>query len=236
MPTLDEITVEMSDGDMQELGRGAVYRGDAGEDTYRDLQPAVGDQHDTNDLKGESVTGGFLGSVGDTTCNLTESIDDVNNADVNAVGSSEIVAVTLATSEGTEKDVVDESTGCQTDGDTSVGDTLIAQGACDVEIGCQTSIDVDFDWSGLELPEFMENRPAMSDWLVVGEERTLSSGQPNEDAERTTAGSMQTRSMGQRQLFESVAKELWRAEQDRMAAERVAAGGLPYRNGKAAQG
>ncbi|KDN68183.1 hypothetical protein CSUB01_10566 [Colletotrichum sublineola] len=230
-PTLDEITVEMSDSESQGPASGAVHGGGAGEDPHRDPQPAAGDHHDTNHLEGESGTGGFSGSVDDTTYNLTESIGDVNDAEVDAVGSPEIAAVTLATPEVTGKDVVDEYTGCQTDGDTSVGDTLIAQEACDAEIGCQTGTDFDFDWSGLELPEFTENRPAISDWPVVGVEKTLHSGQPSEDVKRTTARSMQTRSMAQRQLFESVSTQLWRAEQNRRAAERAATGGLSHGNG-----
>ncbi|KZL70485.1 C2H2 finger domain-containing protein [Colletotrichum tofieldiae] len=212
-PILDEITVETSDSENQKLPTVAVDGGDTG-DTDADPQLASGgDQHDAGPLEAKAVTAGLQGSLGDAVYKLTDDVNNVDNANVDADDSPE------ATCNATE------SAGSGTDSGISDREDLIAQGTCGMKIGCRTSKGSDFGWLGLQLPESTENGPALSDWLVVGMEETLNAGGPSEDAEGPTLRNMRTKSMGQCLFFERVSKQLWRAKQDRTAAEIAAGGG-----------
>ncbi|KAK1991676.1 hypothetical protein LX36DRAFT_663077 [Colletotrichum falcatum] len=206
-PVLDEATVETSKNEGQKLP--ADVRD--GKDTGADPELASGaDHHDAEHLAAKAVTAGLQGSLVDAVYNLADDVNSVDNADVDPDGSREEVSVSIATYNVAEND--------------HVGD-LMMEGTCEMESGCQPSIDGDFDWSGLELSEWTENEPAISDWLVVGVGGALETGGPSEDAGHLTLGNMETGNIGQRRLFERVSEHLWRAKQDRTAAEIAAEGG-----------
>ncbi|KDN71875.1 hypothetical protein CSUB01_09608 [Colletotrichum sublineola] len=206
-PVLDETAVEASKSESQKLPTDVRD----GKDTGTDLQLASGaDQHDAEHLATKAVTAGWQGSLVDAVYNLADNVSSVDNADVDADGSPEEVGVSIATCNGAEND--------------HLGD-LMMEGTCEVESGCRPSTDGDFDWSGLEWPEWTENEPAMSDWLVVDVGGALETGGPGEDAGHLTLGNMQTENMGQRRLFECVSEHLWRANRDGTAAEIAAEGG-----------
>ncbi|KAK0373222.1 C2H2 finger domain-containing protein [Colletotrichum limetticola] len=224
-PVLDEITVEMSDSESQELPTDAGKEGASREDANADPQPdPTGDQHESHQLEGkaETAAGDVPESAGQTIQSVAECVEVEDDADADADGSPEAVAMPLQALGREGEEAWADSGAVQ---GLSATDGLIEPGTSDVEIGCQTSMDGDIDWSELELPGMTENEQAPSDWLVVGAEDALN-GELAKAAEDPRIASMQTKKIDQRRrLFERVSKEMWRARRDRTATEVAVAGG-----------
>lgn len=222
---LDEITVEMSDSESQELPTDVGEEGASREDANADPQPdPTGDPHESHQVEGkaETAAGDVPESAGQTIQSVAECVEVEDDADADADGSPEAVAMPLQAL-GREGEEAWADCGAVQGLSATAG--LIEPGTSDVEIGCQTSMDGDIDWSELELPGMTENEQATSDWLVVGAEDALN-GELAKAPEYPGVASAQTERMDQRRrLFERVSKELWRARRDRTATEVAAAGG-----------